>query len=81
VPRLDYFQDQQKGPITRAEFLARALKAANAKACELGWIGCDRLHDWLLQIVGALTAPTSVALMCRVEEASTASEADFQRWS
>jgi hypothetical protein len=25
----------------------------------------DRLHDWLLQIVGALTAPTSMALMCR----------------
>src|SRR6188508_2703503 len=22
---------------------------------------CDRLHDWLLRIVGALTAPTSVA--------------------
>src|SRR3972149_5427442 len=27
--------------------------------------GCDRLHDWLLRIVGALTAPTSMALMCR----------------
>src|SRR6188474_1388285 len=26
---------------------------------------CDRLHDWLLRIVGALTAPTSLALMCR----------------
>ena len=38
VARLDYFQDQQKGPITRAEFLARALKAANDKARELGWI-------------------------------------------
>jgi hypothetical protein len=25
----------------------------------------DRLHDWLLRIVGALTAPTSVALACR----------------
>jgi hypothetical protein len=25
----------------------------------------DRLHDWLLRIVGALTAPTSMALMCR----------------
>src|SRR5471032_672680 len=25
----------------------------------------DRLHAWLLQIVGALTAPTSVALTCR----------------
>jgi hypothetical protein len=38
VARLDYFQNQQKGPITRAEFLARALKAANDKARELGWI-------------------------------------------
>ena len=38
VARLDYFQDQQKGPITRAEFLVRALKAANDKARELGWI-------------------------------------------
>ena len=35
VARLDYFQDQQKGPITRAEFLAKALKLANDKACEL----------------------------------------------
>ena len=25
----------------------------------------DRLHDWLLQIVGPLTAPTSMALACR----------------
>ena len=38
VARLNYFQDQQKGPITRAEFLARALKTANDKARELGWI-------------------------------------------
>jgi hypothetical protein len=35
VARLDYFQDQQKGPITRAGFLTRALKAANDKAREL----------------------------------------------
>jgi len=38
VARLDYFQDQQKGPITRAEFLTLALKAASSKARELGWI-------------------------------------------
>ena len=38
VARLDYFQDQQKGPITRAEFLARALKAANDKAAS--WVDC-----------------------------------------
>ena len=25
----------------------------------------DRLHDWLLRIVGPLTAPISVALACR----------------
>jgi hypothetical protein len=41
VARLDYFQDQQKGPITRAEFLTRALKAANDKARELGWLVLD----------------------------------------
>jgi hypothetical protein len=34
LARLDYFQDQQRGP----EFLTRALKAANDKARELGWI-------------------------------------------
>jgi len=32
------FKDQQKGPITRAEFMAKALKLANDKARELGWI-------------------------------------------
>jgi len=35
---LDYFQHDQKGPITQAEFLARAWKLANDKARELGWI-------------------------------------------
>jgi hypothetical protein len=34
------------------------------------------LHDWLLRIVGALTAPTSLALTVPVEEPSTASEVD-----
>jgi hypothetical protein len=43
LARLDYFQDQQRGPITRAEFLTRALKAANDKARELGWIGVGAL--------------------------------------
>ena len=38
VARLDYFQNQQKGPITRAQFRARASKLANEKARELGWI-------------------------------------------
>src|SRR5277367_6797424 len=32
---------------------------------------------WLLRIVGALTAPTSMALTCRVEEPSTASISDM----
>jgi hypothetical protein len=32
---LDYFQSQQKRPITRAEFTARALKLANEMAREL----------------------------------------------
>jgi hypothetical protein len=36
--RVDYFQSQQKGPITRAEFISDALKLANVKARELGWI-------------------------------------------
>ena len=38
VQRLDYFQNEQKGPITREAFLALALKAANDKAREMGWI-------------------------------------------
>jgi hypothetical protein len=38
VARLDYFQNQQEGPITRAEFLTLASKLANDKARELGWI-------------------------------------------
>ena len=37
VARLDYFQYEQKGPITRAQFLARARELANDKAREL----CD----------------------------------------
>ena len=37
----------------------------------------DCLHGSLLWIVGALTAPTSVALTCRVEEPSTASIGDI----
>ena len=38
VARLDYFQNQQEGPITREEFLTLAWKLANDKARELGWI-------------------------------------------
>src|SRR5262245_35037563 len=39
----------------------------------------DRLHDLLLRIVGDLTAPTSAAVACRVEEPSTASIGDQVR--
>jgi hypothetical protein len=38
VSKLNYFQDEQKGLITRAEFIALALRLANDKARELGWI-------------------------------------------
>jgi hypothetical protein len=38
VARLDYFQHDQKGPITQAQFLALAWKLANDKAREQGWI-------------------------------------------
>ena len=31
VARLDYFQDQQKGPITRAEFIARRRNRGRAR--------------------------------------------------
>jgi uncharacterized protein (DUF736 family) len=34
----DYFRDDVDAPITRVEFHARAWKAANDKARELGWI-------------------------------------------
>jgi hypothetical protein len=38
VAKLNYFPDEQKAPITRAEFLAKARRATNDKARELGWI-------------------------------------------
>src|ERR1700692_4935014 len=41
--------------------------------------GCDRLHDWLLRIVGALTAPTSLALMCRWRSRPQHQERTFKR--
>jgi hypothetical protein len=36
----------------------------------------NRMHLWRLRIMGALTAPTSMALTVPVEEPSTASGAD-----
>src|SRR5665809_83099 len=41
--------------------------------------GCDRLHDWLLRIVGALTAPTSMALMCRWRSRPQHQKRTFER--
>jgi hypothetical protein len=38
VAKLDYFPEEQKGPITHAEFFAPAQKFAADKARELGWI-------------------------------------------
>jgi hypothetical protein len=38
IAKLNYFPEEQKGPITRAEFLAKGWRAANEKARELGWI-------------------------------------------
>jgi len=38
--RLDYFQSQQKGPITRAEFMAKALKLATTR--RVSWAGSCR---------------------------------------
>jgi hypothetical protein len=36
--KLDYFPEEQKGPITLAEFFASSQKLAADKARELGWI-------------------------------------------
>ena len=38
VAKLDYFPEEQKGPITHTEFFALAQKLAHDKARELGWI-------------------------------------------
>jgi hypothetical protein len=38
IPKLDYFQDEQTGPIARWKFVALARRLAADKARELGWI-------------------------------------------
>jgi hypothetical protein len=38
VARLDYFQNEQKGPITRAEFLAPRLEGRERQGARAGWI-------------------------------------------
>jgi hypothetical protein len=64
---LEERQDMAALQLTADEHLALRVDAVHLKN-RLGDVetdGCDRLHDWLLRIVGALTAPTSMALMCR----------------
>jgi hypothetical protein len=39
--------------------------------------GCDRFHDWLLRIVGALTAPHILGTRVPVREPSTASKQTY----
>ena len=58
--------------VTTLQLTADAHVAFNVNAVDLKYRLCDietdsrnGLHDWLLRIVGALTAPTSMALMCR----------------
>jgi hypothetical protein len=38
APKLHYFPEEQKGPITHNEFFALAQRLAHDKARELGWI-------------------------------------------
>jgi hypothetical protein len=38
MSKLDYFQDEPKGPIARWKFVALARRLATDKARELGWI-------------------------------------------
>ena len=49
--------------LTADEHIAFRADAVHLKnrLCNVETDGCDRLHDWLLRIVGALTAPTSMA--------------------
>src|SRR5271163_2528055 len=53
--------------LTADHHLASSINAVDLKN-RLRYIQTDcrnRLHSWLLRIVGALTAPTSLALSCR----------------
>ena len=64
---LEERQDVAALQLTADEYLAFCVNAVHLKD-RLGNVktdGGNRLHDWLLRIVGALTAPTSMALMCR----------------
>src|SRR3990170_5925354 len=64
---LEERQDVAPLQLTADEHLAFRVDAVHLKY-RLGYVEtncCDRLHDRLLRIVGTLTAPTSMALMCR----------------
>ena len=64
---LEERQDIAALQLTANDHLARSINAVDLEY-RLGDIETDcrdRLHDWLLQIVGALTAPTFMALTCR----------------
>src|ERR1700738_2683408 len=53
--------------LTANDYITRRVNSVDLKS-RLGDIETDcrdRLHVWLLRIVGALTAPTSMALPCR----------------
>src|SRR6478672_473260 len=65
--RLKERQDVAALQLTANDHLAFRVNAVHLKdrLCDIETDRCDRLHDWLLRIVGALTAPTSMALMCR----------------
>src|SRR3989304_311715 len=66
-PLLEERQDVAPLQLTADEHVAFRVDAVHLKH-RLGNVETecgDRLHDWLLRIVGASTAPTSMALMCR----------------
>src|SRR5215475_11833201 len=77
---LEERQDVAPLQLTADDNLALRVDAVGLKnrLCDVETDCRNRLHDWLLRIVGALTAPTSVALACRVEEPSTASRGDME---
>src|ERR1022692_1709327 len=58
---------QRHQALTADDHVALRVDAVDLKyrLCDIETDCCDRLDDWLLRIVGALTAPTSMALMCR----------------
>ena len=64
---LEERQDVAALQLTADEHVAFRVDAVDLKyrLCDIETDSRDRLHDWLLRIVGALTAPTSMALMCR----------------